>query len=186
MPKRLTCGIVLCDPTSIWALLFEKRWTNEQVMSKGGKTSQPPGWVDIGKSADRCLLHLGCDTGWAKDQLLKMHPLVGISKTSKAQVQSSAKYLAANVTPMRTRRSAATANLQQPSTPCASVNLVTIAAARTSPSECMNSVPAASHSKAPCRSRAPAASPSKNGGPGSGVTKVCLYLLLRLQNPNSH
>ena len=192
MPKRLTCGIVLHDPTSIWALLFENRWTNEQVMSKGGKQSQPSGWVTIEKSSVNLLLRMGCDTGRAKEQLLKMQLFSRGSKTFKAQMQSSGKSLAANETLIRKLRSAV--NLQQPSTPGASVSLVTIAAARTSPSECKRSVPAAdaSHSMASaCRSRAPgspapAASPSKNGGRGSGVSKVCLYLLLRLQNPNSH
>lgn len=150
MPKRLTCGIVLRDPASICALLFEKRWTNEHVMSKGGKKSQPGGWEDVGKIADEFLLRMGCDTGLAKDQLLKMHPFVRVSKTSKPQMQSGANSLAANETRICTRRSAA--NLQQPSTPGAGASLVTIAAASTSPSEFMSSVPAASRSKAPHRS----------------------------------
>ena len=189
MPKRRSCGIVLRDPVSICALLFEKRWTNEQVMSKGRKESQPLGWEAMGKIADNVLLSMGCDTGLANDMLRKMQPPVTVSNTSKAQMQSSAKSVAAIETPMRTRRGGTAVNLQRPSTPGASVSLVAIAAANTSPSECKTSVPvaAAAHSMASARrSRAPAASQSKNGGRGSGVSKVCLYLLLRLQNPNSH
>ena len=147
MPTRHTCGIILRDPASIWALLFEKRWTNEQVMSKGGKQSQPDGWEAIEKISVRLLRGMGCDTGRAKEQLLEMHPLVSISKPSKAQMQSSAKSFAANETSICTRRLAA--NLQQPSTRGAPANLVTIAAASTSPSACISSVSAASHPKAP-------------------------------------
>ena len=147
MPKRHTCGIILRDPASIWALLFQKRWTNEQVMSKGRNKPQPDGWEAIEKSSNEMLVRLGCDTGKAKELLLNMQPSLNGSKASIAQMQSSAKSSAANETPSRcTRRSAA--NLHQPSTPGAGASLVTIAAASTSPSACEISVPAASRSKA--------------------------------------